>query len=188
MRIIVAEDDAVSRDRICNALFVLGHDVQAYPNGREALEAFQACPSSVVISDWIMPELDGLEFCRALRNLKLKTYVYFILVTAVQSGSAEFDGAIHAGVDDFLTKPLNSGEIVRRLHVAQRILSYTSQIRQLTDLIPICMYCKKIRTDGDYWQTIENYIHEQTGSDFSHGICPDCHDLHMAPQELDAGL
>ncbi|MEI6352200.1 MAG: response regulator [Verrucomicrobiota bacterium] len=187
MKIIVAEDDAVSRERLCNSLFVLGHEVQAYTNGREALEGFLASPSSVIISDWIMPELDGIEFCRALRDEHAKAFVYFILVTAKSANAADYDEAAVAGVDDFLVKPLDSDEISRRLRVAERVLRYTSQIRRLTDLIPICMYCKKIRTDGDYWQSIENFIHEHTGSDFSHGICPDCYDHYSAgPQRTES--
>jgi hypothetical protein len=61
-----------------------------------------------------------------------------------------------------------------RLCVAERILEYARQIRLLKELLPICMYCKKIRDDGNYWQQLESYIHEHTGSHFSHGICPDC--------------
>ena len=181
MKIIVAEDDAVSRERLRNSLFTLGHEVQAFTNGREAMEGFLACPTSVIISDWMMPELDGIEFCRALRNDHPENFVYFILVTANSATGADYDRAALAGVDDFLVKPLESGEIARRLRVAERILQYTTQIRRLTDLIPICMYCKKIRTDGDYWQSIENFIHEHTGSDFSHGICPECYDHYSVP-------
>lgn len=48
------------------------------------------------------------------------------------------------------------------------------RIRQLKRLLPICMYCKKVRNDSDYWQEIEAYLHQETGTDFSHGICPDC--------------
>ncbi len=62
-----------------------------------------------------------------------------------------------------------------RLRVAERILSFTTEIRQLKDLIPICSYCRKIRNDENYWQMVETYIGEQTGSNFTHGICPECH-------------
>jgi hypothetical protein len=64
--------------------------------------------------------------------------------------------------------------ISMRLCVAERILEYSRQIRLLKELLPICMYCKKIRDDGNYWEQIESYIHAHTGSHFSHGICPEC--------------
>jgi phosphoserine phosphatase RsbU/P len=83
-------------------------------------------------------------------------------------------------VDDFLTKPLDRPAIRMRLRVAERILRYTTEIRQLKDLIPICAYCRKIRNDDNYYQMVETYISEQTGSNFTHGICPTCKDNLMA--------
>jgi len=174
MKIIVAEDDPVSRERLKSTLSKLGHEVEAFAHGGEAWDAFQNSKVRLIISDWIMPEMDGLDFCRAIRKANGLDYVYFILVTALRTDSADYDRAVKAGVDDFLVKPLDAGSIWRRLFVAERILNYTVTIKQLQDLIPICMYCKKIRNDRDYWQSIENYFHEHTGSDFSHGICPDC--------------
>ncbi len=155
-------------------LVALGHSVQAFSNGCEAWQAFNAGEVRVIISDWMMPEMDGLELCRAVRKASGRDYAYFILVTALRTGNPDYDSAVQAGVDDFLVKPLDRDSIWRRLFVAERILNYTTQIKQLKDLIPICMYCKKIRNDSDYWQNMENYIHEHTGSDFSHGICPEC--------------
>ena len=174
MKIIVAEDDPVSSERLCNTLTSLGHQVQAFANGKEAFDSFMENNARLIISDWMMPEMDGLEFCRQVRKAARQDYVYFILVTGQRTAVADLDRAVQAGVDDFLTKPLDSSSIFRRLFVAERILKFTVQIRQLTNLIPICMYCKNIRNDSDYWQSIENFIHKHTGSDFSHGVCPDC--------------
>jgi YesN/AraC family two-component response regulator len=92
--------------------------------------------------------------------------------------------AAEAGVDDFLTKPLDMSELWTRLRVAERILNYTTQVRQLEELLPICSYCKKIRDDQNYWQQMEGYINERTGSEFSHSICPDCYTRVVLP-ELD---
>ena len=58
--------------------------------------------------------------------------------------------------------------------VAERILGFTSDLKTLESFLPICTYCKKVRNDSDYWQEIEAYLHQETGTDFSHGICPDC--------------
>lgn len=182
MKIIVAEDDLISRERLRAALIKMGHEVEAFPDGKAAWAALQHGNARVVISDWMMPEMDGIELCKRVRKRRGNDYVYFILVTALRTETTDYDKALEAGVDDFLVKPLNTDSIWRRLHVAKRILHYTVQIRQLKDLIPICMYCKKIRNDSDYWENIENYIHTHTGSDFSHGICPHCYDLYMSGQ------
>ena len=109
-----------------------------------------------------------------MRNRPKTDYTYFILLTAINTGRESLRRAMDAGVDDFLSKPLDREVISMRLRVADRILEYTRQIRILKELLPICMYCKRIRDDGDYWQQVESYLHAHTGSNFSHGICPDC--------------
>jgi len=69
-----------------------------------------------------------------------------------------------------------------RLHVAERIIGLTAQVKQLESFIPICSYCKKIRDDQKYWQEIESYFGQQQGAKFSHGVCPDCYDRVVVPQ------
>ena len=114
-----------------------------------------------------MPVMDGLHLCRRVRERSGAEYVYFILLTGRDATQENQMAATDAGVDDFLSKPLDFGELWMRLRVAERILRYTTQLRQLEELLPICSYCKKIRDDGNYWQQIEAYISERTGSDFS---------------------
>ena len=121
-----------------------------------------------------MPKVDGLELCQKVRSRPKTDYTYFILLTAINTGRENLRKAMDAGIDDFLTKPLDREAVLMRLRVAERILEFTTQIRQLKELIPICMYCKRVRDDQDYWQQVESYIHAHTGSNFSHGICPEC--------------
>ena len=85
-------------------------------------------------------------------------------------------------MDDFLTKPLDLQEIWMRLRVAERILRYATEVRQLEAFLPICGYCKKVRDDQNYWQQIESYINERTGTDFSHSVCPDCYQRVVMPE------
>lgn len=174
MRIIVAEDDAVSRARLTAVLEGMGHEPRAFENGQEAWAAFDEEPTRVVISDWEMPGCDGLELCRRVRQRKETPYTYFILATAARTDDKSYTWAIEADVDDFLVKPLRRDALWRRLHVAERILRFTQEIQQLQQLMPICMYCKRIRDDRDYWHQIETYIQAHTGSSFSHGVCPEC--------------
>ena len=134
----------------------------------------------VIVSDWMMPGLDGLQLCQKVRERPKTEYTYFILLTAIHTGRENLRHAMNAGVDDFLTKPLDREAILMRLRVAERILEFTKQIRLLKELIPICMYCKKVRDDSDYWDQVESYIHVHTGSNFSHGICPTCFDQQMS--------
>jgi sigma-B regulation protein RsbU (phosphoserine phosphatase) len=174
MKILIAEDDFVSVKVLQLTLEREGHEVVVASNGEEAWKLFDAQPVRVVVSDWLMPGMDGLELCEKVRNRPRTDYTYFILLTAINTGRDSLRRAMDAGVDDFLSKPLDREVISMRLRVADRILDYARQIRILKELLPICMYCKRIRDDGDYWQQVESYLHAHTGSNFSHGICPDC--------------
>ena len=63
-----------------------------------------------------------------------------------------------------------------RLRAAERILQYTAEIRRLQEMIPICVYCQKVRDEHDYWDLVESYIQKQTGSRFTHAACPNCYE------------
>ncbi len=182
MKILAVEDDPVARAVLHQALLRLGHEVIDAADGTEALRLLEKEPVRVIVSDWMMPEMDGLALCRAVRGRVDADYVYFILLT---SRTADVDNqreAIEAGVDDFLSKPLNSQDIWMRLRVAERILRYATEVRQLEAFLPICGYCKKVRDDQNYWQQIESYINERTGTDFSHSVCPDCYQRVVMPE------
>ncbi len=186
MKILIAEDDPVSSRILQVTLQHYGHEVVAARDGEIAWAAYDQDPVRCIVSDWMMPGLDGLDLCRKVRARPKTEYTYFILLTAVNTGGDNLRVAMNAGIDDFLTKPLDREAILMRLHVAARILDFATEIRQLKALIPICMYCKKVRDDGNYWQQVESYIHECTGSNFSHGICPTCFDEQVSSMSLGA--
>jgi sigma-B regulation protein RsbU (phosphoserine phosphatase) len=182
LKILVVEDDILARKIICRSLTRLSHEVVEAADGEEAWTLLQASDVRVVVSDWLMPRLDGLELCRRVRAQIGADYVYFILLTGNSASDENQRAAADAGVDDFLTKPLDPQEIWMRLRVAARILRYATQVRQLEAFLPICSYCKKIRDDKNYWQQIESYINKRTGTDFSHSVCPDCYKQFILPE------
>jgi sigma-B regulation protein RsbU (phosphoserine phosphatase) len=182
LNILVVEDDILARKIICRSLNRLGHEVVEAADGEEAWTLFQAGGVRVVVSDWMMPRLDGLELCRRIRARLDSDYVYFVLLTGNSANDENQRIAAEAGVDDFLTKPLDQQEMWMRLRVAERILRYATQVSQLEAFLPICSYCKKIRDDKNYWQQIESYINQRTGTDFSHSVCPDCYQRVIMPE------
>jgi phosphoserine phosphatase RsbU/P len=182
MNILLAEDDLASQQLLLIKLRDLGHHVVTASDGEAAWQLQMENNFPVVVSDWNMPLLDGIEFCRKVRTQKLDQYVYFILQTA-RTEKEDYRQAMAEGVDDFLPKPVDLQELAIRLRVAERIISYKTQIRKLRALLPICMYCKKVRNDQAYWQQVETYFHQIIGADFSHGVCPSCYDLILVPQE-----
>ena len=180
-KVLVAEDDPISARILQAFLEQLGYLPILARSGAQAWEIFDREPVRLVISDWMMPgAFDGLGFCEKVRSRTHTPYTYFILLTANQTNPANYALATTAGVDDFLTKPLDRATLQMRLRVADRILRFTAEIRHLKELIPICVYCRKVRDEDDYWERVETYIQKETGSRFSHGACPDCCEREMA--------
>src|SRR5437763_1851218 len=104
MRGLVVEDDADARDMLRISLQVEGHDVTSTTNGEEAWGAFQNGNFSIVLSDWLMPDMDGLELCRRIRARNTHRYCYILLLTALH-GKSNYLAAMSAGADDFMSKP-----------------------------------------------------------------------------------
>jgi DNA-binding response OmpR family regulator len=180
MNILIAEDDPIAERILVASLERLGHTVAVAHDGEEAWERFLQHPVPVVITDWMMPRVDGLEVCRRIRARVSPQYTYVIMLTALH-GKDRFLAGMEAGADDFLTKPLDRQGLQARLRVAERILSLQAEIRQLQGLLPICSYCKRIRDEGDHWSDLEHYISERTHASFSHGMCPACIEKHVMP-------
>jgi len=187
MKILIVEDDAIAGAVLEASLKALGHEVELVVNGTDGWNRFRGETRRLVISDWRMPGLDGLELCRRIRE-RGGDYTYFILLSNLANSAENLDQAMAAGADDFLSKPVKSSELKARLHVAERILNYATQVRQLQEIIPICGYCRKMRDDKNYWSQVEEYISKQTGSEFSHGVCPDCYQRVLVPEMLKMGV
>jgi sigma-B regulation protein RsbU (phosphoserine phosphatase) len=180
VQILIVEDEAVTREVLMRLLTAGGHEVTEAADGAEAWKMLQSIRIPVVISDWEMPEMEGLELCRKIRGRSGEDYVYFIMLTA-RTGRAQYLEAMDAGVDDFLTKPLDAVDLQCRLRVAERILGLRKEVRQLEGLLPICSYCKRIRDDQDRWSSLEGFIEKRSEAEFSHGICPDCYRKYVEP-------
>ena len=134
MKVLIADDDDITRLLLSSALTKLGHKVHAVANGREALEAWHGGEFSFIISDWMRPDLDGLEFCRRIRAEPRADYTYIVLLTSC-SGKTNYLEAMNAGADDFITKPFETDPFAARVRVAERILGLHEKLRMAnTDL------------------------------------------------------
>ena len=185
MRILVVEDDFDALDVLQVMLRLEGHDVVTAVNGEDGWNKYKSGETvSVVISDWLMPETDGLELCRRIRSIDSSRYCYVILLSALQ-GKPHYLEALGAGADDFISKPYDKDELRARLLVAERIVGLHARIKHLEGILPTCMYCKRIRDEHDKWVHIEYYISQRTEAHFSHGVCPQCYRDVVQP-DLDA--
>jgi putative two-component system response regulator len=122
MRALIVDDDEFSLELLSGVLAAKGYEVAQAHNGREALDALRKQSIHLVITDWEMPEMNGLELCKAIRAEDFEGYVFIIMLTSRDGGQQKIDG-IHAGADAFLVKPLNPDELLVSLATAERILS-----------------------------------------------------------------
>ena len=180
MKILLVEDDAVSRQALQAILTAQGHEVVTAENGAEAWDRWLLTRFRIIVADWLMPGMDGLELCRKIRARRPEPYTYVILVT-VRSGRGNFLEAMRAGVDDFISKPVDTDELVARLVAAERIVGLREELFQLEGLLAICSYCRRLRDDDGAWISLERYIERQSGTMLSHSICPDCYAKHVVP-------
>ncbi|MFZ5495345.1 MAG: response regulator [Verrucomicrobiota bacterium] len=131
----------------------------------------------MIIRDWIMPRVDGIELCRRIRGRRHAKYTYCIRLTARNASEENQVAAMEAGVDDCLSKPLRLHELSTRLRVADRILRSTSWKGGCHLLL-----LQKVRDDQNYWQQSEHYLSERARAKFSNAICTDCYEHIVIPQ------
>ena len=127
MRVLIAEDEAIARKVLARAVGKLGHNCIVAEDGEEAWSIFQRELPEVIISDRMMPGIDGLELCRRVRNAG-GAYTYFVLVTGLDEVAQRLEG-MRAGADDYLPKPLDKNELELRLIAAERVTALHQQIR-----------------------------------------------------------
>lgn len=196
MRILIAEDDDVSRRVLQLTLAAAGHEVVTTQNGAAAWAILQKNDSpSLAILDWMMPDMDGLEVCRLVRRQSTVIPVYIILLTA-KANKADVVQGLEAGANDYILKPFNRDELRARVQVGETVVTLQqtlaarvgelenalTQVKLLQGILPICSYCKDIRDDQNYWQQLDTYISKHSETQFSHGICPTCYETVIKTQ------
>jgi putative two-component system response regulator len=122
MQILIVDDNKIAMAVLRNALVQNGYEVVTAADGQQALSIIRGGTCRLVISDWEMPQMDGIQLCRAIRSEDLLGYVYVILLTGRKLHEEKVEG-LRAGADDFISKPFDPTELLVRIHIAERILS-----------------------------------------------------------------
>jgi DNA-binding response OmpR family regulator len=196
MKILIAEDDRTSRLMLEAVLKSWGHDVTSAEDGSEAWRLLQEPDAPrLAVLDWMMPGMDGAEICGRLRKKREKDdslSTYIILLT-IRTSKEDIVEGLDAGANDYITKPFDINELRARVDVGRRVVELedalaerVSELRNalehietLQGVLPICMYCHKIKNDAESWDRLEKYISEHSDAEFSHSICPDCAEEHF---------
>src|ERR1700684_1742464 len=126
--ILLVEDEPTTRLMMSRQLTRAGYTVEVVSNGIQALEMLKSRFFPLLLTDWDMPEMDGVTLCKALRRMPLEGYVYTILLTA-REGKANVIEGLAAGADDYLTKPPDDNELRARLNTGRRILKLEQSLR-----------------------------------------------------------
>jgi sigma-B regulation protein RsbU (phosphoserine phosphatase) len=188
VRALIADDDRVGAMILARALERLGLEVVVAHDGEQGWRILQEDERiGMAVLDWMMPGADGPELCRRIRQDDRHAHMHVILLTA-RDARADVVAGLDAGADDYLIKPFDPEELRARVQVGLRIVSLQdrladrvaelqdalSRVKQLSGLLPICSYCKRIRNDDDYWEQLDRYVALHSEARFSHGICPHC--------------
>jgi CheY-like chemotaxis protein len=260
MNILIVDDLAVNRRLLRAQLEGEGFMVVEAADGIEAMEVLARESLDAVISDILMPRMDGYRLCHEVRKNPIFLHLRFVLYSSTYTSAADVRLSGTVGADRFIAKPAPITSILEalqisnvsrtprspavpneaivleqyssvlmakvqekntelqqalevsrrdRLHIQdlnlvlesrirertaelaatnQELSTALAEVKQLTRLLPICSYCKNIRDGKDYWDSVEGYITKHTGSRFSHGICPACHEKHIVPMLKEIGV
>lgn len=154
MHILVVDDDPAIVSLLDDALSYAGHRVQCAADGLEALEYLHDPAIQLVVTDWAMPGMDGLELCRRIRQLEHPGYVYTILLTNYPASEHAVEG-ITAGADDYITKPFNTEELILRIHAAERVLAL--ETRDLTIFAMAKLAESRDPETGEHLERVQQY-------------------------------
>ncbi|MFH1476437.1 MAG: response regulator transcription factor [Verrucomicrobiota bacterium] len=195
MKILIAEDNLTHQLMLKSVFSELGYDPVVTGNGLEACEIMlKPDAPKMAIIDWMMPGMEGAEVCRKIKAAKSYEPLYLIILTSRDKPEDLVKG-LQAGANDYMVKPYNAEELKARVGVGRRFVELQTMltdrikelekaqthIKTLQGILPICTYCKKIRDDKQYWQQVEAYVTEHSQAQFSHSICPECHEKFVRP-------
>ncbi len=189
MKILIVEDDLETRQKLERLLTRWQYEVTTAANGIEAWKILQQPETPrLVLLDWEMPGMTGVEVCARARHQFRLAPLYLILLTG-HNTKANITQGLDAGADDYITKPFDQEELRARLQAGSRIVRLQAElaerlqelqgaladVKQLQGLLPLCSCCKKIRDGKNYWHQVEGYISRHSDATFTHGICPNCY-------------
>jgi phosphoserine phosphatase RsbU/P len=186
MKVLVVDDDPVIRAVVTAGLKALRHEVFACEGGRQAWELLRQGHYPVMITDWAMPDMNGIQLTQSLRAAPRDSYTYVIMLTGHNKREDYLTG-VRAGVDAFLVKPLDGALLEAQLTIASRIAGLQDHARRLESIMTVCSYCKKVHSH-EHWVPMEQYVKQEFKTLPSHTFCPTCFKERVEPEMKQLGL
>lgn len=173
MQILIVDDELVSRKKMDMLVQSLGHETVVATDGIEAWNAWKKERVRMVITDWIMPNMDGVELCRRIRQAEGSLYTYIIMVT-VKDQTEDMVIGMEAGADDFISKPFIKEELAVRIRAGNRILGFETR-----DLVIFAMAKLVESRDMEMADHLERIRH------YSKALVESMAASHNSPEEID---
>lgn len=186
MRVLVVDDDPVIRAVVGAGLKALKHEVVSCEGGTKAWELLQKEHFPVIITDWAMPDMNGIMLIQQLRATPRESYTYAIMLTGHNKREDYLTG-VRAGVDAFLVKPLDGALLEAQLTIAARIVGLQDHTKRLESIMTVCSYCKKVHSH-EKWVPMEQYVNQEFKTLPSHTFCPTCFHEKVEPEMRQLGL
>ena len=197
-RVLIVDDEPINL-RLISVSLSEEYDILTALNGHEAISRLKQQEVDLILLDVMMPDISGFDVCRIIKADSRYAEIPVVFLTAMDTPQGECQG-LDLGAIDYLSKPVElellklrvrnltalklRGDEVRQqrdlLAIRKEELEAAlARVRQLEGIIPICMYCKKIKDDKQSWQQLERYISEHSEAMFSHSACPECFEKEM---------
>ena len=173
MKVLIADDEYVTRLMLDAALREQGCQPVEAVDGQSAWDLVEREEPQIVISDWVMPQATGLDLCQRIRE-RAGHYVYFILLTNRAPTRTNREMALAAGVDDFMTKPINPEELAMRLQVARRLVGFAQLAGRIETPLSSCRRCRRVAAADGEWCAMEVLVPPGEPVAFDYTICPEC--------------
>jgi len=188
--ILIVDDQEVNVALLERMLRGAGYvSITSTMDPNEVCELHRKNRYGLILLDLLMPGMDGFQVMEGLKEIELNGYLPVLVITAQPDHKLR---ALRAGAKDFVSKPFDLAEVLARVYnmLEVRLLHTELQkalesVKLLSGLLPICMWCKKIRDDQGYWNAIEQYISQHSEAEFTHGICPDCKSKYFEEEFLE---
>lgn len=193
-RILIVEDDPLSQQVLKARLEMDGYQVAVASDGREGMKMIVSWCPDVVISDWMMPHVDGLELCQAIKTGLRDSAPYFILLSA-RGEVADRARALETGADDYIVKPGDPTEVLARVRIGMRMVGLMREARSAaqelhvtllelatvreelgrrTRLLPLCEGCGSLRVGPGHWEDLRTHLVENRDIEGGDALCPRC--------------
>lgn len=192
MLIYAVDDDTINLKLLSTILSQSQFkNVKLFFSGEAMLSEADNKIPDLILLDIMMPGISGYDVLEAVKSDPRMKHIPVIMITAapLEEELEPLRKSFELGAMDYIAKPFSAIELIVRVKSALRIEKQrqeleiaSAKIMSLEKLLPICSYCKKVRSDQNYWEEVEVYISEHTDTMFSHSICPDCYTKHIKPQ------